>query len=97
MSKQVAPIRQAGNILQQNTQIETSAAAGAATVDPAYRWVLLAEHCRQTGETPQMVHTRRKRGIWLDGRHTKLASKRRLYVNVEEYNKWVESSSCQQG
>lgn len=43
----------------------------------------------------QMVHTRRKRGIWLDGIHTMLASKRRLYVNVEEYNKWVERSHCQ--
>jgi hypothetical protein len=77
--------------------METTTNPGGATVDPAYRWVLLAEHCRQTGETPQMVHTRRKRGIWLDGRHTKLASRRRLYVNVEEYNKWVESSSFQQG
>ncbi|GKS73727.1 hypothetical protein AVME950_02545 [Acidovorax sp. SUPP950] len=56
-----------------------------------YRWVLLAEHCRRTGETSQMVHTRRKRGIWLDGKHTKLASKKRLYVNIEEYNRWVES------
>jgi len=56
-----------------------------------YRWVLLAEHCRRTGETSQMVHTRRKRGIWLDGKHTKLASKKRLYVNVEEYNRWVEN------
>lgn len=55
-----------------------------------YRWVLLSEHCRRTGETSQMVHTRRKRGIWMDGIHTLLASKRRLYVNVEEFNKWVE-------
>lgn len=64
-----------------------------------YRWVLLAEHCRRTGETPQTVHTRRKRGIWLDGKHTMLATKKRLYVNVEEYNKWIESqarSQCRQ-
>lgn len=58
-----------------------------------YRWVLLAEHCRRTGETPQTVHTRRKRGIWLDGKHTMLATKKRLYVNVEEYNKWIESQA----
>lgn len=62
-----------------------------AMLDTEYRWVLLSEHCRRTGETSQMVHTRRKRGIWLDGKHTKLASKKRLYVNIEEYNKWVES------
>ena len=67
---------------------------------PAYRWVLLAEHCRRTGETPQTVHTRRKRGIWLDGVHTLLGTKKRLYVNVEEFNKWVErqaQSSCRPG
>ena len=65
---------------------------------PAYRWVTLSEHCRQTGETPNMVHQRRKRGIWLDGLHTRLAaSGRRLYVNVEEFNRWVERSSCPQG
>lgn len=71
---------------------DTDASAGApANTEGDYRWVLLAEHCRRTGETSQMVHTRRKRGIWLDGKHTKLASKKRLYVNVEEYNRWVES------
>lgn len=74
--------------------MDTRNQAQNATVEPSYRWVLLSEHCRRTGETAQMVHTRRKRGIWLDGKHTKLASRRRLYVNVEEYNKWVESQSC---
>ncbi len=81
------------HILLQKTQMDTTNKAQAATVDTSYRWVLLAEHCRRTGETAQMVHTRRKRGIWMDGKHTKLASKRRLYVNIEEYNKWVESQS----
>ena len=79
--------------------MQANADAGA-TVPTPYRWVLLAEHCRRTGETPQMVHTRRKRGIWLDGKHTLLATKRRLYVNVEEFNKWVENqslSNCPQG
>ncbi len=63
------------------------------SAQPGYRWVILAEHCRRTGETPQTVHTRRKRGIWLDGKHTLLATPKRLYVNVEEYNKCVESQA----
>lgn len=70
--------------------IKKSNSEAAEAVQPVYRWVLLSEHCRITGETPQTVHTRRKRGIWMDGIHTLLASKRRLYVNVEEFNKWVE-------
>ncbi|GAA6119625.1 hypothetical protein [Acidovorax sp. FG27] len=78
----------------QRTMPASAAGGGTASASPNegdYRWVLLAEHCRRTGETSQMVHTRRKRGIWLDGKHTKLASKKRLYVNVEEYNRWVEN------
>lgn len=78
-----------GNISLQKQHSDTSGDESSARVTP-YRWVLLSEHCRRTGETSQMVHTRRKRGIWMDGIHTLLASKRRLYVNVEEFNKWVE-------
>lgn len=61
------------------------------SADASYRWVRLAKHCEATGDTPDAVHARRRKRIWLDGLQTQLAPDGNLYVNPEEYNKWIES------
>lgn len=58
-----------------------------------YRWVRLALHCTNTGDTPDSVHARRRRRIWKDGTHCRLGPDGNLYVNPEEYNKWVEGQN----
>lgn len=66
----------------------------ASSVDVAwYQWVRLSKHCEITGDTPDAVHARRRKGVWLDGQHTQLAPDGNLYVNPEEYNKWIESQT----
>lgn len=60
---------------------------------PAYRWVRLAVHCAATGQTPDAVHALRRKRIWIDGVHCKVGPDGNLYVNPEEYNKWVEGQS----
>jgi hypothetical protein len=66
--------------------------APSSTTSP-YRWVKLPEHCRQTGDTPDAVHARRRKRVWHDGVHCRVGPDGNLYVNPEEWNKWVESNS----
>jgi hypothetical protein len=58
-----------------------------------YRWVKLPKHCAVTGDTPNAVHARRRKHLWTDGVHCRLGPDGNLYVNPEEYNKWVEGNS----
>lgn len=55
------------------------------------RWVTLAKYCELSGETVGAVRKRREKGEWLDGRHTQLRN-RRLWVNLEAAQKWVEAT-----
>ena len=55
------------------------------------KWVKLKKYCELSGDTPHAVHARRRKGIWLDGLHTRLAGDRRLWVNLEAVEKWIES------
>lgn len=55
-----------------------------------YKWVKLAKHCEETGDSPDAVHARRRKRQWTDGVHCQLGPDGNLYVNPEEYNKWVE-------
>lgn len=61
----------------------------------SYRWVKLPRHCQMTGDTPDAVHARRRKRIWRDGVQCRLGPDGNLYVNPEEWNKWVESNSDQ--
>lgn len=58
-----------------------------------YRWVKLTKHCAATGDTPDAVHARRRKRVWTDGVQCRLGPDGNLYVNPQEYNKWVESQA----
>ncbi len=58
--------------------------------DKHYRWIRLAKHCEVTGDTPDAVHARRRKRQWTDGVQCKLGPDGNLYINPEEYNRWVE-------
>lgn len=57
------------------------------------RWVTLAKHCADTGDTSHAVHSRRKRHEWIDGVQCRLGPNGKLYINPEERDRWVEGSS----
>lgn len=62
------------------------------TPSTPYRWVRLSKHCADTGDTPEAVHSRRKKRKWIDGVHCRVRDGN-LYVNPEAYNKWVEGNN----
>ncbi|MNL01334.1 hypothetical protein D3C87_1218000 [compost metagenome] len=61
--------------------------------EASYRWVKLKKHCADTGDTANAVHARRRKRIWTDGVQCRKGPDGNLYINPEEYNKWVENLS----
>ena len=53
-------------------------------------WVKLKKYSQLTGDTSSAVHARRHKGQWIDGRHTMLAPDKKIWVNLEEAQKWVK-------
>jgi hypothetical protein len=51
--------------------------------------VKLHKYCSDTGDTAEAVHTRRKRGEWIDGKHCHLVAGRRLWIDIAEVNAWI--------
>lgn len=56
-----------------------------------YKWVKLAKHCEETGDTPDAVHARRRKQKWIDGVQCRIGPDGNLYINPAEYEKWVEN------
>ena len=73
---------------------DTSATRAEANVQPLLgpEWVLVEKFEELTGVTCETVRTRRKRGVWLDGKHTKVVL-RRIYVNIKAADKWISEQS----
>ena len=57
--------------------------------DPLGALVKLHKYCSDTGDTAEAVHTRRKRGEWIDGKHCHLVAGRRLWIDIAEVNAWI--------
>lgn len=57
------------------------------------KWVKLKRYCELTGDSAMAVHKRRGQGVWLDGKHTKIAGDGRLWVNLDAASDWVETSA----
>jgi len=53
------------------------------------KWVKLLRYCEITGDTPNAVHARRKKGTWLDGVHCQVRNNS-LWINTEAVERWVE-------
>lgn len=55
------------------------------------RWVLIEKAADLTGYTEHAIRHKIKDGTWAEGRIWKKA-KGRIHINLEEYDKWVESA-----
>ena len=54
------------------------------------QWVKLKKYCELSGDTVDAVKSRRKRGMWLEGKHCKRAPDGNLWINLQQVEKWVE-------
>lgn len=58
---------------------------------PAIKWVKLKQFSQLTGITETAVRKKRHEGKWSE-QIVKTAKDGMLYVNIEEYQKWIELS-----
>lgn len=54
------------------------------------KWVLLSKFCEISGLTENAVRLKITKGIWRQDKIVKTVC-RRIFVNVIEYNNWVEN------
>ena len=53
-------------------------------------WVRLRKYAEISGDTVDAVKKRRCRGVWIDGRHCKIGPDNKIWINIEEVEKWIE-------
>ncbi|MCA1807053.1 MAG: hypothetical protein LC687_04280 [Actinobacteria bacterium] len=63
------------------------------TTEPAKEWVTLERYCETTGDTPDAVRARRKKGVWPDGMVTCIGPNGRIWVCPQLAYRWVESGA----
>lgn len=56
-------------------------------------WVRINRYCELTGETPDSVKHKRDKGLWLEGIHYRKAADGKLWYNLTEINKWLQTST----
>lgn len=55
------------------------------------RYVLIARFCELTGYTVKAVEGKIATGVWIEGRQYRRAPDGRILVDMEGFEKWVES------
>jgi hypothetical protein len=63
------------------------------STSPFLKWVRLKKYCELSGDTPDAVHARRRKGEWLNDRHCRLAPDKHVWINLSEVEKWVEQTN----
>lgn len=58
----------------------------------ASRWVLIKRLAELTGYSEDAVRHKVKNGTWLKGRIWRKAPDGRIFVNLDEFERWVEAS-----
>ena len=58
----------------------------------ASHWVLIKRFAEITGYSENAVRHKVKRGTWIQGRLWRKAPDGRIFINLDEFERWVESS-----
>ena len=72
-------------------QATTNSATQPALTESPIGLVRLRRYCELTGDTPQAVHDRRRKGVWVDGRHCFLTPGPRIWVDLFEVQSWIKN------
>lgn len=56
------------------------------------RWVLIPKAAEMFGYTVNAIEHKTKSGMWAQGRIWRKARDGRVFINIEEVEKWVEQS-----
>ena len=54
------------------------------------RYVTVKKFAELTGYTEKAVNAKTERGVWLEGKHYRIAPDGRKLIDLEEFERWVE-------
>mgnify|MGYP000621400342 CR=1 FL=1 len=54
-------------------------------------WVLLKKYCELSGESRDSFNSKRRRALVAEGLHYRKSRDGRIWVNIEEMERWVKS------
>ncbi len=57
------------------------------------QWVLIKRFAEITGYSENAIRHKVKNGLWIEGRIWRKAPDGRIFVNVGEFERWVESGA----
>jgi hypothetical protein len=57
------------------------------------RWVLIRRLAEITGYSENAIRHKVKNGTWVEGRLWRKAPDGRIFLNVDEFERWVESDA----
>lgn len=57
------------------------------------KWTKIKKYCEISGDTPNAIYAKRKKGIWLDGIQCKVGPDGNIWINTNEVDKWVENGN----
>lgn len=60
------------------------------------KWIKLNRFCELTGYTSDAVYAKMKKGVWLEGAFWKKGPDGHIFINTEEYQRWVEGETSLQ-
>jgi len=63
------------------------------TVSAGLKWVRLQKYCELSGDTPNAVYIRRRKGQWINNVQCRLGPDKKLWINLQEVEKWIERTS----
>jgi len=57
------------------------------------KWVLIPRFSSLSGYSEKAIQRKREAGVWLENVHWKKAPDGRIFINIEQVDKWVENGS----
>lgn len=54
------------------------------------KWVQVKKFCEISGYTPDAIYAKMKKGVWLEGAHWRKGPDGHIFINLQEFEKWVE-------
>jgi len=57
-----------------------------------FPWLTLMYYCQLTGDTKQAVYARKKKHVWVEGQHYRIAPNGRIWININEVQHWLNQA-----
>ena len=58
------------------------------------KWITIRKFSSLSGYSEEAVRQKIKKGVWIFGVHYRKAPDSRIFINIQEIEKWIESTAA---